>query len=298
MPAAMLSEVGEETLALLCEQAADAGQSRARLEELARRVAALGTFGVPERAGPEYHPPMSGRHWRGVAVTSLAMVAALAQAADAGSGLSFSTPEAAVEHFVKNIAADDVDAAMQAFAVKELAARAHVAAKARVKSGLPRTGPLRLPKSRIYDRILEINLRAEFAGETRRFVYALLLDNGMDDQMTEASDANLDRFVRAANPARLRGLKIVRIDQPVPSVTRTAKAIEQAKVHASWDGADDSTERIALFELGGKHYRGGFTLLRYGKTWRVRRLSSVYAGGDHGRPVRATTPKEYLELTK
>lgn len=45
MPAAMLSEVGEETLALLCEQAAEAGQSRARLEELARRVAALGTFG-------------------------------------------------------------------------------------------------------------------------------------------------------------------------------------------------------------------------------------------------------------
>lgn len=82
-------------------------------------------------------------------------------------------------------------------------------------------------------------------------------------------------------------------------MTRTAKAIEQAKVHASWDGADDSTERIALFELGGKHYRGGFTLLRYGKTWRVRRLISVYAGGrDHQRPVRATSLEEYRELTK
>lgn len=166
----------------------------------------------PEGAGPEYHPPMSRRNWRGVAVSSLAMVAALVQAADAGSGVSFATPEAAVEHFVKSIAGDDLDAAMQVFAVEELAARARVGAKARVKGGLPTSAPLRLPKSRIYDRILEINLRAESAGETRRFVYALLLDDGMDDQMTEASDANVDRFVSAVNPARLRALKIVRID--------------------------------------------------------------------------------------
>lgn len=45
VPAAMLSEVSEETLALLSEQAVEAGQPAASIEELEKQVAALGKIG-------------------------------------------------------------------------------------------------------------------------------------------------------------------------------------------------------------------------------------------------------------
>jgi len=240
---------------------------------------------------------MSPRPWWGTAVCSLGLVAVLAQPALAGSGKTFGTPEAAVEHFVKSIAADDLDGALQAFAVDELVARAELiaseTAKRRERSGV------RVSKSRTFLRMFAIKLTAECASETRRFVYALLLDNDRADWLTEATDANIDSFIRAADPARLKSLQTVRIDQPVPSVTRTASALENAKAHASAEGADDSTERIALFRLDGKHYRGVFGLLRYGGSWRIRRLSSFHDGdGPHDPPVRATTPEKYQELTK
>lgn len=121
----------------------------------------------------------------------------------------------------------------------------------------------------------------------------------MADKMIEATDANVDRFIRAVDPARLKPLQIVRIDQPLPSVTKTAKAIESAKARAARDGADDSTERIALLRLGGKNYLAGFGLLRYGNSWRIQRLSSYYAGSaPRDPPVQTTTLEKYQELIK
>lgn len=67
---------------------------------------------------------MTWGHWRAAALGSLAMVAALAPASFASPRKVFPTPEAAVEHFVKSLAADDLDAAMQAFAIEERVALA------------------------------------------------------------------------------------------------------------------------------------------------------------------------------
>ena len=224
--------------------------------------------------------------------TSVAIAVLLAHVAFAAPGTSFPTPEAAVQHFVKRLAADDLDGAMQAFHIEEVLARVDVTLKARMKD------PSTPSKYRTFARVARINVMAQFASETRRFVYGLLLDE-MEDQLTETSDANIDRFIRAVDPARLTAVRIVRIDQPLPSITTSAAAIGRAKERAAKVGAEEWTERIALFQLDGKYYRGGFTLLRYGNTWRIGQLQSIYGDvGLHDSPVRKTTPQEYEAITK
>lgn len=206
----------------------------------------------------------------------------------AAPGPSFATPEAAVLHFVKRLAADDLEGAMQAFNIEEAMARVEVSLKARMKPS----------SSRTLARVARINVVAELASATRRFVYGLLLDDAQH-QAIEASDANIDRFIRAVNPARLGPMRIVRIDMPVASIMRSAKGIAQMKERAASLGVEDWTERIALFQLDGAYYRGGFTLLRYGNTWRIGQLQSIYGRVEMSdRPVRKTTLEEYEELTK
>ena len=64
------------------------------------------------------------------------------------------------------------------------------------------------------------------------------------------------------------------------------------KRHASFHGADDQTERIALYHLGDQHSWSGFQLLRYGKRWVISQLFSAFVSGS-GPGVGKTTPAEY-----
>ena len=234
---------------------------------------------------------MSCAAWQGRVLASLVIAMVLADDGFAAPATSLSTPEAAVRHFVKCLAADDLDGAMQAFQIDKLLAQVDVNVSARLKDR---------PASsyRTLARVAKINVLAEIASAARRFVYGLLLDETAD-KLTEASDANLDRFTRAVDPARLRAVRIVRIDLPVPTIMNSAAGIRSGNEHAATLGAEEWTERIALFQLGGAYYEGGFTLLRYGTTWRIARLESIYGRvGTHERPVKKTTVQHYEELAK
>ena len=111
-----------------------------------------------------------------------------------------------------------------------------------------------------------------------------------------ATDADIAAFM-TADPSRLRALKVVRIDQPGKAVVNTPEMIAMHKRHASFHGADDQTERIALYQLGDQHYWSGFQLLRYGKRWVISQLFSAFVPGS-GPGVGKTTPAEYEEKVK
>jgi hypothetical protein len=72
----------------------------------------------------------------------------------------------------------------------------------------------------------------------------------------------------------------------------TPEMIAVHKRHASFHGADDQTERIALYQLGDQHSWSGFQLLRYGKRWVISQLFSAFVSGS-GPGVGKTTPAEY-----
>jgi len=220
----------------------------------------------------------------------------LAFAACARSGSKgFDTPEAAIAHYTKSIAAADLDAAMQALAVDEIAARYDFPAVAR---WLPVAQPATLyaPTNHdVYVRLNKLRLAGELSNATRMIMYSLL-GIEIEAPARHATDADIAAFM-TADPSRLRALKVVRIDQPGKAVVNTPEMIAMHKRHAAFHGADDQTERIALYQLGDQHYWGGFQLLRYGKRWVISQLFSAFVAGS-GPGVGKTTAAEYEEKLK
>jgi len=250
------------------------------------------------------------RRWWGallgsLAIAVLAIFLALSHQAIVGPGRSFDTPEAAVTHFVNRLAADDFDGAMEAFAIDDYAQHFDFAAMARRLRSFNATfmdGPVRY---KMYVRINALKAASDYADQTMQFSTSMLLDDAAFDRLRRLaqaamSDADMDALALAMDPAKLRTLKIVRIDPPLKSLTTAPKATQLAREQAVAVGAENSTDRIALLQLNGTYYRAGFNLLKYGKTWRLRRLSSYYAevSGAPGRNVAKTTVEEYLKLTK
>ena len=219
------------------------------------------------------------------------VVILLAFAACARSGIkSFDTPEAAIDHYVKSIAAADLDAAMQSLAVDDIAARYDFPAVAR---WLPLAQPATLyaPTNHdVYVRLNKMRLAGELSNGTKMIIYSLL-GIEIEAPARHATDADIAAFM-TADPSRLRALKVVRIDQPGKPVVNTPEMIAMYKRHASFHGADEQTERLALYQLGDQHYWSGFQLLRYGKRWVISQLFSAFVAGS-GPGVGKTTPAEY-----
>jgi len=209
----------------------------------------------------------------------------------AKSGKTFDTPEAAIEHYVKSIAAADLDGAMRPLAVDDIAARYDFPAVAR---WLPMMQPATLyaPTNHdVYVRLNKMRLAGELSNATRMIISSLL-GIEIEGPPKHATDADITAFMTAVDPSRLKALKVVRIDQPGKAVVNTPEMIAVHKRHASFHGADEQTERIALYQLGDQHYWSGFQLLRYGKRWVISQLFSAFvAGGTPG--VGKTTAAEY-----
>jgi hypothetical protein len=220
------------------------------------------------------------------------LVAAGPRDAHAGAGKQFKTPEAAVQHFLSSLAANDLDAAMQACAVEEFAARVNVAAQLRRTRSLMTSREYGPGQYSMYARINRARAMADFAHGVQMYSFGLLSDKRAEGNLVvDMSDRDIDAFIRAVNPARLAALKIVRIDKPVRSIFDSAKVTSLFKKQAVPEGADELTERIALVWLDGQHYWGGFRLVRYGASWRIRDLVSILASSP--RPVGKTTVAEY-----
>jgi len=61
-------------------------------------------------------------------------------------------------------------------------------------------------------------------------------------------------------------------------------------------GADESTERVALFSFEGQDHYVGFMLLRYGDNWKISRQDSPLAGTNALGVPQKTTPAEFKKL--
>src|SRR5262249_42234511 len=140
----------------------------------------------------------------------------------------------------------------------------------------------------------QVRATAEMAEATKLFVYGLLTD--IDPMRSERmeSDAEIQAFVQAVNPARLATVKVVRIDQPRPSVTNGPEAQAFLKRWATLNGAEEMTDRIALYQLQGQFFWSGFRLCRYDKSWKIWELESTLGGPLSSKgAVGKTTVAEY-----
>jgi hypothetical protein len=214
------------------------------------------------------------------------------------------TPDAAVRLYFESVAANDLAGALRAYAANERAAKFDFTSYMRWV--IQFTGNIQAPTE--YPMFVEINqLRAkgELAAATRAFVYELLADRDPSASQPVTSDAEIEAFVKAVNPARLASLKLVRVDEP--RMAASPEALASFKRQSGLNGADEMAERIALYELSGKPFWWGFQLSRYGKTWKIfehselARTSSgrnVHRGACSSKPRTRANPAKSLSVVR
>jgi hypothetical protein len=135
------------------------------------------------------------------------------------------------------------------------------------------------------------------ANQVKMFVYSLLTSCSLSsDPVYDLTDQELTDLINSLDPANIAGLKTVSIDIPEPDVIGSEKNVENFTKTASLKGAEELTERIALFEFEGKYYLGGFQLMRYDTGWKITGLYSNLAGTSALGTVSLTSPDEYANI--
>jgi hypothetical protein len=212
--------------------------------------------------------------------------------------VSFATPEAAITAYLDGVAGNNVEKILQAAAVNEMAAGFHIDRQVERLGGVLNPfmdlAPSDYP---FYVDMNKVQLASRILNQVKAFTYSLLSDVKVDGTLVLNVNADaVATLTKAMDPQRLAGIKVERIDIPAKTLMNDPKYISNATKSAAVYGADESTERVALFSFEGNDYVVGFTLLRYGDTWKVSNQSSPIAGTSVFGTATKTTVDDYQNL--
>lgn len=210
---------------------------------------------------------------------------------------TLATPEDAVKAYVAGLAAGDVDAILATGAIEEVGSAFRFDAYVdRLKAFVPvgGQGPAGQP---FYGDANRIELEGRLVSQARMLAYSILsTDVTGPDVVPNVDAAWAKAFAKQVDVANLAGLTVDGVGTPKPSTASTPKYLEVMQASAATWGADEQVERVALVSLGGKAWITGFTLLRYGDTWRVKDQGSALADTDPSGAAMPTTPEDFAAL--
>ena len=205
-------------------------------------------------------------------------------------GSTRATPEDAVRQYLDGVAANDVHKVLQACAIDEVAEHFDFAYQAnRLRAIVPAN--FLLPTD--YPFYVEMN-RYEQASrifnQVRGLSYSLLSSKPVDQTIVGLTEEQTQQYVKDVDPSRLAGLKVVSVKFPSAELAADSRTLSNFAAMAKGYGADELTERLALFEWNGKDYAVGFQLLRYGSDWKVFSQTSNLAGTSASGAAQPMTP--------
>ncbi len=214
-------------------------------------------------------------------------------------GGSFKTPEDAITSYLEGVVESDVDKILQACAIDE------VSENFQFDDWVDRLGAMWVQNTLspadypLYVEINRVQQAYRILQPVRNLVYSLLSsevqESGLDLIEMDRRDAN--RFVEDVDPERLRGLEVEEIGVPEPEMMESDRYQENAEEQASIYGADEMTERVVLVSFEDEYYVLGFTLLRYGKSWKISAQFSAMGRTDGTGMAQPTTEEEFESLT-
>ena len=224
-----------------------------------------------------------------IAFSVLAGAGLLSARASLAAGPDLTTPEAAVAAYVDAIARQDFNAVIAATSVDRMTTGFDFVGYVDRLGALvpmvpaPATSPF-------FQQINRSVATAQIANQVRFLAYGLMTTSEVLQGKTvlmkaaEASD-----FATVVRTDRLAGLRLVRVGIPKPEIMNSERYQKNAVRLAMVQGAETSTERLALLSFEGLHFTLGFTLLRYGDEWTVMAQTSPIAGTKSmGTPSRVT----------
>ncbi len=209
----------------------------------------------------------------------------------------YKTPEEAITAYFDGLAQGDVAKITQACAINEMSE------KFKLDLYIQRLGGAFVPPSALapsdYPLYVEANkmqVKAEIFRQVKIFAYSLLGVEKMSESalVTKGMDSTRSAaFIKDVDPKRLSGLKLTEIGLAGKSVMSNSKYTDNVAKIAATYGADEETERLALFSFEGSYYYTGFTLLRYGQSWKISSQVSPLANTSALGAPQKTTVAEF-----
>lgn len=216
----------------------------------------------------------------------------------AQSDITFATPEEAISHFFEGLTDGDFTKILQASAVDEISENFEFELSVeRLRSFAPflSFAPANYP---LYVEITRVEVTSRIANQVKLFSYSLLMGDDIALERTTPMDIEGARaIVSQVDPSRLTQLELIEIGLPSPTAMNSTRYQEHALRLAATYGADESTERVALFSFEQNDYVLGFSLLRYGDNWKISSLSSPLAGTTSLGAAEPITREEFTAMT-
>jgi hypothetical protein len=150
---------------------------------------------------------------------------------------------------------------------------------------------------RLYATINEYEQAARILSQVRKLAYTLGSPNSVYEIISPVTAGQVQQYVKDVDPSRLAGLRVVDVKFPRAHLASNARILADFAAQAKAYGADEKTERLALFLWDGNYYEVGFQLLRYGGDWIVLSQNSVLSDLDSSGAPQAITPDEFNAKT-
>ncbi|MEP7289005.1 MAG: hypothetical protein ABI947_24895 [Chloroflexota bacterium] len=235
-----------------------------------------------------------------IALTALVCLKAsdIATAQNQTGNVSFKTPEEAITLYMQGVTQGDVGKILQACAINEVSENFKFDLYTdRLKAFIPYQSPA--PSN--YPFYVEMNkaqLTSQILGQVKIFVFSLLSSEKIADGNVIIIDPDRTaKFIKDVDPTKLAQLEVKKFALPNKTIMSSTKYTDNVTKIARVYGADEYTERVALFLFDGNYYFMGFTLLRYGETWKILNANSPLAGTSSIGAPQKTTEKDFEGVT-
>jgi hypothetical protein len=231
-----------------------------------------------------------------ILIVFLALIATACSGTSA-SDVVFKTPEETITHYFEGVAQADARKILQACAINEMGEKFRFDLYTERMGVLLPTQSLSPTDYALYVENNKVQLSAQIFNRVRIFAYSLLSSEEVAEGMTIVIDAErTNNFMKDVDPQRLARLEVKKIGLPDKTLMNNARYLENATKIASIYGADESTERVALFLFEQNHYYLGFTLLRYGEDWKISSQVSPLANTNGLGAPQKTTVEEFESM--
>jgi len=203
--------------------------------------------------------------------------------------VAFKIPEEAVTTYLEGVIQGDLGKILQACAINEMSEHFNFDLYIEMLQALTFQAPSP-SNSPFYVEQNKAQFSAQISTQVKFFVYGLLFNEEVSPGKVVMMDAEkAAKFAKDVNPSRLASIEVLKIGLPNKKVTTSARYMEDMNKAARVYGADESTERVALFSFEQNYYFVGFTLFRYGEIWKISSQSSAISGANViGTPQRTT----------
>jgi hypothetical protein len=203
----------------------------------------------------------------------------------------FATPEAAVRHFAESIAKNDLEGALQAFAINDYADKFDFTTISERMEVIVPDQFLAPSDYAMYKQLNRLQLAWKYGEQIKIFAYSFYSSELLDETtVVQDEPERVSDFIESVNPERLANLKIAKMFKIIGVSERMLNMWEQQAKPA---GADEITECVVLYELEGNYYLGGARVLRYGESWKLEGLSSIVAMTGYLGATKKMTTEEF-----